>query len=346
MDEDVDIETMTAQPPRGVDGGLSAAILLMLLEDSDSSAVLQHLEPAEVKLLGKGMFEASGATEADVEQALELFLQNSHDIPTLTVDAPLRIRGMMNLALGDSTASRIWSDIAPAATATTSLESLKWMDTHSIATLVATEHPQFAAIILSALSADVAAEVVRGLDENVQADLLFRAATLGPVSADAFADIEAILSTYSSGGSQNPPVNLGGHIDVAKIVNNLDRPQAEKLLKTIRKKDRHLADQIEDGMFVFADLARLDADSLGAVVGNVGVDRLAIAIGGPDAALGEQILATLSATTAQTITDQIAEMGSVNHTDIDDAKNDIALAARRLAAAGEITLPQKGKDHV
>lgn len=268
MDDDLDIDVMDAQPPRAVlDGGLSAAILLMLLEDGDSSAVLQHLEPAEVKSLGKGMFEASSATEADVEHALELFVQNNRDVSTLAVGAPVRIRDMMNGALGDSTTSRIWSDIAPPTAAAPSLESLQWLDTRSIAKLVATEHPQFAAIILSALAPEVAAEAVRELDENMQADLLFRAATLGPVSAAAFADIEAILSTYSS-GSETPSVSLGGHIDVAKIVNNLDRPQAEKVLKTIRKKDGHLADQIEDGMFISADLAGLDTESLGAVMGN------------------------------------------------------------------------------
>lgn len=268
MDEDLNIDVMVAEPPRVVDGGLSAAILLMLLEDGDSSAVLQHLEPAEVKSLGKGMFEASSATEADVEHALELFVQNNRDVPTLAIGAPVRIRGMMNLALGDFTASRIWSDIAPPVAPAPSLESLQWLDTHSITQLVTAEHPQFAAIILSALSAEVAAEAVSGLDENVQADLLFRAATLGPVSAEALADIEAILATYSSSDPDNPPVNLGGHSDVAKIVNNLDRPQAEKVLKNIRKKDGHLADKIEDGMFIFAHLAGLDTKSLAAVMGN------------------------------------------------------------------------------
>lgn len=346
MDEDLDIDTVVAPPPRAADGGLSAAILLMLLEDGDSSAVLQHLEPAEVKSLGKGMFEASGATEADVEHALELFVQNNRDVSTLAVGAPVRIRGMMNLALGDSTANRIWSEIAPPATAAPSLESLQWLDARSIAKLVTTEHPQLAAIILSALSAEVAAEAVSGLDENMQADLLFRAATLGPVSAAALADIEAILASYSSSGSQNPLVNLGGHGDVAKIVNNLDRPQAEKLLKTIRKKDRRLADQIEDGMFIFADLAGLDTKSLGAVMRNVEADRLALAIKGADAALGERILATLSARAAQTITDEIAEMGPVSRTDVEEAQKAVVLVARSMAASGEIMLGRQGNDYV
>ncbi|MFN3620184.1 flagellar motor switch protein FliG [Sphingorhabdus sp.] len=347
MDEDLD-EIAEATPEAPLDGGLSAAILLMLLEDADSSAVLQHLDPAEVKSLAKGMFEASCATENDVENALEVFVSNNRDLSNLAVGAPVRIREMMNLALGDSTASRIWTQIAPAQAQVTapSLEALQWLDTATVSSLVANEHPQLAAIILSALPAEVAADAVAGLEEQVQADLLFRTATLGSVPAAAIADIEAILANYAASSSDNPLVNLGGHGDVAKIVNNLARPQAEKLLKSIRKKDKRLADAIEEGMFIFADLAQLDTKSLGAVMRNVEADRLALAIKGADAALGEKILGTLSARAAQTISDEIAEMGPVSRADVEEAQKAVIAVARGMAASGEIMLGKQSNDYV
>jgi flagellar motor switch protein FliG len=345
MDEDLD-EMAFPEPATPPDGGLSAAILLMLLEDGDSSAVLQHLDPAEVKSLAKGMFEASCATETDVEGALELFVSNNRDLSQLAVGAPVRIRGLMNMALGDSTADRIWTQIAPAQAAPSSLEALQWLDTAAISKLVAHEHPQLAAIILSALPAEVAADAVAGLDEAVQADLLFRTATLGPVPAAAISDIEAILANYAESIASNPLINMGGHNDVAKIFNNLARPQAEKLLKAIRKKDKILADAIEEGMFIFADLAQLDTKSLGAVMRNVEADRLALAIKGADPALGEKILGTLSARAAQTISDEIAEMGPVSRADVEEAQKAVVAIARGMAATGEIMLGKQSNDYV
>lgn len=345
MDDDLD-EMVLPEPAPLPDGGLSAAILLMLLEDGDSSAVLQHLDPSEVKSLAKGMFEASCATENDVEGALEVFVSNNRDLSQLAVGAPVRIRGMMNMALGDSTANRLWTQIAPAKAAPPSLEALQWLDSATISTLVAQEHPQLAAIILSALPAEVAAEAVAGLDEAVQADLLFRTATLGPVPAAAISDIEAILTDYAETSASNPLINMGGHNEVAKIVNNLPRPQAEKLLKTIRKKDKILADAIEEGMFIFADLAQLDTKSLGAVMRNVEADRLALAIKGADPALGEKILSTLSARAAQTISDEIAEMGPVSRADVEDAQKAVVAIARGMAASGEIMLGKQSNDYV
>ena len=345
MDEELDEMTL-AQPVPALDGGLSAAILLMLLEDGDSSSVLQHLDPAEVKSLAKGMFEASCATEIDVENALEVFVSNNRDLSNLAVGAPVRIREMMNLALGDSTASRIWTQISPTKTAPPSLEALQWLDAATVSSLVANEHPQLAAIILSALSAEVAAEAVADLDEAVQADLLFRTATLGPVPAAAIADIEAILATYATSSDDFPSVNMGGHYEVAKIVNNLARPQAEKLLKSIRKKDNERDADPGGSAGADADRAQLDTKSLGAVMRNVDAERLALAIKGADAALGEKILGTLSARAAQTISDEIAEMGPVSRADVEEAQKAVIAVARAMAASGEIMLGKQSNDYV
>ncbi|MFN5128089.1 MAG: flagellar motor switch protein FliG [Sphingomonadaceae bacterium] len=345
MDDDLNEMTLP-EPATPLDGGRSAAILLMLLEDDDSSAVLQHLDPAEVKSLAKGMFEASCATETDVESALEVFVSNNRDLSQLAVGAPVRIRGMMNMALGDSKANRIWTQIAPAQAAPPSLEALQWLDTATVSSLVANEHPQLAAIILSALPAQVAADAVAGLDEAVQADLLFRTATLGPVTAAAISDIEAILANYAESSARNPLIKLGGHGDVAKIVNNLARPQAAQLLKTIRKKDKILADAIEAGMFIFADLAQLNTKSLGAVIRNVEADRLALAIKGADAALSEKILSKLSVRKAQSISKEITEMGTVSRADVEEAQKAVVAIAKGMAASGEIILRKQSNDYV
>jgi flagellar motor switch protein FliG len=345
MDDDHN-EMTPPEPATPLDGGRSAAILLMLLEDDDSSAVLQHLDPAEVKSLAKGMFEASCATETDVESALEVFVSNNRELSQLAVGAPVRIRGMMNMALGDSKANRIWTQIAPAQAAPPSLEALQWLDTATISNLVANEHPQLAAIILSALPAQVVADAVAGLDEAVQADLLFRTATLGPVTAAAITDIEAILANYAESSASNPLIKLGGHGDVAKIVNNLARPQAAQLLKTIRKKDKILADAIEAGMFIFADLAQLDTKSLGAVIRNVDADRLALAIKGADAALSEKMLRRLSARKAQSISNEIAEMGLVSPADVEEAQKAVVAIAKGMAASGQIMLGKQSNNYV
>lgn len=345
LDDNDILEAEDAPASPSIGGGLSAAILLMLLEDSDAAAILKHLDPAEVKTLGKAMFEASNATETDVEMALEQFVASNRDVSSLAVGAPIRIRGMMHEALGNVRADNILSEIAPVNSAP-SLNILRWMDVAAIVDLLTTEHPQVAAIILSVLTPEVAALAIAGLDEHIQVDLLFRSAKLQSVPAEAIEDLEAILATYSGQQTEASGIKLGGQNDVAKIVNNLSRPLGEKLLKSLRKKDRYLADAIEEDMFVFDNLSELDAKSLGAVLRNVDSDKIALAIKGAGAALATKMLETLSSRAAQTISDEIAEMGPVKREDVDVAQKAVIAVVRQMAASGEIMLGGKADDYV
>lgn len=344
MDEDILSEvTESANPP--ISSGLAAAILLMLLDDDDASAILQYLDPAEVKALGKSMYAASEATETDVESALERFVRNNRALSSLAVGAPARIQDMMHQALGPARADTILSEIAPKKPSP-NLEALLWMENSAISELVANEHPQVAAIILAALSPHRAALAIANLNEATQSDLMFRSATLNQVSSEAIQDIEAILAQHVGARAQNQSVKMGGQNEVAKIVNSLSRPAGEKILKSIRKKDRLLADAIEDEMFVFADLADLDLKALGAVLRNVDADQLALALKGAQPSLGQKMLGTLSARAAQTIEDELADMGPVSRDDVETAQKAIVATAKAMAASGEIMLGGQSNDYV
>ena len=58
------------------------------------------------------------------------------------------------------------------------------------------------------------------------------------------------------------------------------------------------------------------------------------------------MLGTLSARAAETIRDDIAEMGQVKRTDVDEAQKAVIAVARQMAATGEITLGGGSDDYV
>jgi flagellar motor switch protein FliG len=346
MDEDILVDESDVAPAApAIDGGFSAAILMMLLEDGDAASILQHLTPAEIKALGKGMFEAANASETDVDRALENFVANNRDLSALAVGAPLRIHDMLHKALGNVRADNILAEIAPE-TSAPSLDLLRWMDIPSITQVIVSEHPQVAAVILSVLTPEVSAQAIAGLDEAKQTDLLFRSARLQSVPAEAIEDLESILSLYSGRKADAPQIKLGGRNDVARIVNNLSRPLGEKLLRSLRKKDRLLADAIEEEMFVFEDLGQLDTKALGAILRNVDADKIALAVKGASDVLGDKMLSTLSARAAETIRDDMADMGAVKRSEVEEAQKAVIAIARQMAASGEITLGGASDDYV
>jgi hypothetical protein len=140
-----------------LDGASSAAILLMLLDESDAATILKHLDPEEVRHLAKAMFDTANASERQIEQALEQFVMSSRGVSALAVGADTRIRTVIHEAVGNVRADNILAAAAPQRSAA-SLEMLRWMDVEAIRALLDNEHPQVGALILSVLVPDVAAD--------------------------------------------------------------------------------------------------------------------------------------------------------------------------------------------
>lgn len=328
-----------------IDGGAAAAILLMLLDEGDAAAILKHFDPEEVRTLGKSMFDVSRVSEAEIELALDRFVLGSRAVSTLAVGADAHIRKVMNEALGNVRADNILATIAPQSSAE-ALELLRWMETGTISRLLTNEHPQVGAIILAVLTPTAAADVLEDLDEALQTDLICRAARLNTVQRDAIDDLEAILLSATDAKDRQPGLRMGGKADVAKIVNKMPKPAMEKMLRSIKKRDRILAQAIEDEMFVFDNLNDLDAKSLSTVLRAVDANALALALKGAEPALADKFLATMSARAAETIRDEMAEMTMVKRTDVEEAQKAIITVARQLAQDGAIMLGGQSDDYV
>lgn len=340
-----DGEAVAIETAPTISGATTAAILLMLLDETEAAAILKQFDPDEVRTLGAAMFAASGASEAEISVALDRFVEQGRSLPTLSVGAEPRIRNVMTRALGNIRADNILSDIAPQSSAN-ALDILRWMEVGDIARVVANEHPQVGALILSVLTPEVSATVLDGFDELVQADLVCRAAKLAQVPAEAIADLESILTNTKPTGSQSPPVKVGGTTDVARIVNKMKKQSGERILKSVKKRDKLLGQEIEEEMFIFDNLIDLDGKSLGTLMRSVDASVLGLALKGALPALVDKILAAMSARAADSIRDEMADRGPVKRAEVEEAQREIIAVARNLAEDGTINLGGGGDDYV
>src|SRR3546814_12226647 len=114
------------------------------------------------------MFDTANASEQQIGQALDRFVTRSRDVSALAIGADTRIRTVINEAVGNVRADNILAQVAPRQSAA-SPEMLRWMDIEAISALLASEHPQVGARILSVLVPDVAARALEPLDERLHA---------------------------------------------------------------------------------------------------------------------------------------------------------------------------------
>ncbi|MEI4506458.1 flagellar motor switch protein FliG [Sphingopyxis sp. CCNWLW253] len=343
MPEVAELDNAPVMP--AIEGSAAAAILLMLLDESEAATILKQLGPEEVRQLAKAMFDTANASEQQIGQALDRFVTRSRDVSALAIGADTRIRTVINEAVGNVRADNILAAVAPQRSAA-SLEMLRWMDVDAISGLLASEHPQVGALILSVLVPDVAARAIETLDEVLQADLVLRAAMLTSVPAAAIEDLEAVLASANVDGQRVAKQAIGGPSDVAKIMKKMPKQLSERTLRSLKKHDRILAQTIEEEMFIFENLRDLDKKSLSSVLRSVDAAQLAIALKGADEEMVDMCLATMSQRAAETIRDEMAEMTMVKRADVDDAQKSVMQIVRQMAAAGEIMIAGGGDDYV
>lgn len=331
--------------PPAVEGPFAAAILLMLLGEDEAAAIMRDLDPEDVHQLGKAMFEVADASEAEVEAALDRFIGHTRHVSSLAVGAEPRIRNVITQALGNVRADNVLGAVAPRDTVR-ALDVLRWMEVPTIAKILAHEHPQVGALIVASLNPDVAAEALKHLQDDLQSDLMMRAARLGAVSTEAIADLEDVLSRVGDIRQSKPKVSIGGKSDAARIMNKMAKSDGERVLKGLKKRDKALGQQIEDEMFVFDNLMDLNDKNLGALMRMVDSAILTLALKGTQAALADRMFGCMSARAAQTIRDEMEERGMVKRVEVEEAQKAIIAIARQMASEGTIMLGGPGDDYV
>ncbi len=326
-------------------GSAAAAVLLMLFDEDEAAQILARLEPEEVRQLGYAMYDVADVEVDEVNQALDHFVNKAKRRTTIGYGATRHIRGAMTKALGPGRAENILSQITPP-TRSTRLEMLKWMEPKEVAAIIDAEHPQVMAIVLAHLEPPIAADVLQLLPAECQEDVVYRIATLGPVSSEALDELEDLLLRGAPVASQGAATQRGGTSEAAAIMNNVRKDNEQRIIKALVKRDKAIAQSIEEEMFVFDNLVEMDEKNLSTLMRTIDNDMLVFALKGANEMLKGKIFNCMSSRAAQAIADEMEERGPIRLAEVIEAQKVIVATARRMADAGTIMLGGKGNDFV
>ncbi len=332
-------------PVRIQTGVERAAVLMMLVGEEEAAAILQKLEPEEVQQLGKAMFNVADVSEDEVSVVLDDFVDKARERTTVGFDPRPHIEQVMNRALGPDKAESVLARITPVETAC-AIELLDWMDAAEIVGLIKDEHPQIAAVLLANLEPGIAAQVLEGLPEAAQPQILHRIAKLGPITPEAIDTLKSMLTRRSTGRSSGTGVQLGGAKDAAKILSSGRKATETRVMPKLAKIDRDIARQIEDQLFVFDNLLEMDDKNLGVLIRNVDSDLLVRALKGVDEGARNRFLGCMSARAADGIRDEMEARGPMKLAEVLEAQKGVITVARQLGKDGTIMMGGGDDDYV
>jgi len=326
------------------DQGLErSAILLLTLGEELAAEVFKHLSPKEVHRIGEAMTRVRTVPRERVGEVLDRFQAEAGNNSSLVADNDEYVKAVLRKALGEERAGLLINRILQGSD-TSGIEGLKWMDSESVAELVRNEHPQIIASILVHLERDHAGEILAKLAPRVRSEVVVRIATLDSIQPNALRELNDVLSHVLAGADKLKKAALGGSKVAAEILNGVGSKLEGELIESVREIDDGLAQSIQDQMFTFDDLVKLDDRAIQSVLREVANDGLVIALKGASADVREKVLRNMSQRAAEGLREDLESRGPVRVADVEAQQREILRIIRKLADAGEIAIGSGSED--
>jgi len=321
-------------------GHEKAAIFLSSIGEEAAGEILKNLDIKDVGKLSTYMSRLKSLTKADIDH---VFSEVKEKISRgdLRVGGDEYVKKALSRGLGEESASKIIEMASKQST----IDSLRWVDSKTLANFLMTEHPQTIALILCLIGPTQASEVLSGLPDALKADVAMRIAMTERIPADAIEELEEVLKGHLD-VSKSTGRKLGGIKTAAEILNLCDRSTESMILEKIEGSNATVADSIRQLMFVFDDLVSIDDRGIQMVLKEISTEDLSLALKTASEALKDKIFKNMSQRAATILKEDMEVKGPVKVSDVEKAQQNIVKIARKLEEEGKIVLGGRGGEEL
>lgn len=314
------------------------AAFLSLIGEESATQIFKHLDPLELARIVPLMAKVK-ITPEEANMVIRDFYEKTGNA-TIAIDEDYIKKILLN-AFGEEQAKKLMEKIESGASA---FDILRWLDSNSVANMLAREHPQTIAIVLAHLEPTQAAEVLGKLPEHVKIDVSLRIANLDQISPNILVELEDVLQSQLQSYTRGR--KIGGIKTVAEILNQMDRASEDLILKNIEEKDQILADEIRKLMFTFDDLINIDDRGIQMILKEITTEDLSLALKMATEDLKNKIFKNMSQRAVQILKEEMEAKGAVKVSDVEKAQMNIVRVARRLEEEGKIVIGGKGAEEL
>ena len=287
-----------ARPSVPLAPGIARSARLMRALGPDAAAIWVELDPQEAETLSAAMDQMADDPSADSE-ALRRFTQ----------------------AQRATSGAGVWAELSA-------------LDTPVLAALVRHERPQVVALILSRLSGEAAAKLLRTLPPSLSIEAMQRLLHLGEVHPAAMAGLEQFLkgrvAALAREGAQ------AGVERIARIFDRLDPRAGTLFLAALETAEPGAGDKVRALMFTFDDLATLDAAGMQTLLAAADRSVLIMSLKGAKPTTSAAFFANLTQRAGDLLREEISALGAVRRSEVEPARANLVELARQLISRGEI----------
>lgn len=323
-----------------------AARLLVVLGRETTSEIMKNLKQEDVIKLAHLIATIHSVPYEQTVLLMEEFVQ--------LVDARRYIaqggfefaKEAMIGALGIEQTDELLSKVKGTPRSTRPFETLRNVDPDQIYNALAEERPQTIALVLCYLPSEKAAKIMSLLPEHIQKEVAQRIGTMNNTSSQTVDVVESIIENRLQSLMTADMTQIGGVHTVVEILNSVDRVTQKHIIELLQQDHPALAEEVQNQLFTFEDMAKLDNASLQRIIREINKETLALALKGVSETIMDCIMRNLSTRAAESLQEEISYLGPVRSADVDKAQLEIINVVRRLEDAGEIFIGRGGDDDV
>ena len=320
-----------------------SAVVMLSIGEEAAAEVMKHMTQLEINLLSVAMARIANVSKAEVTTVFEEFVDVMLQETSIGIGAENYVRNVLEQALGPEKAERLAGRLNQG-DYFAGIEAVQLQDPRVLAEMIKSEHPQIVAMIFAYMEPEQADALIQYLPPELVEQVIPRLATLDSIPPAAIRELNESIEDLLAGEAQQVRVSVGGVNMAAKILNRIDTTRVEAILQQIGTVDADLAQAIQNNMFVFEDLMRIDDRNFQMLLRSIDQKLLASALKGADPKLLEKVMTNLSQRSAEMLKEEVAARGPMRVSEIDEAKREIVATAQRLEREGTIMLPTDAGD--
>ncbi|HTU45173.1 MAG TPA: flagellar motor switch protein FliG [Bryobacteraceae bacterium] len=326
-------------------GAQKAAILMVILGEETSGALLRELDEEEVQYIGRGIAGIPVITSEIAEEVLAEFYEMIVAQDYILKGGLEYARKVLESAFGADRAKRLLDRLSLSlSTDSAHFDALQRADPQQLATFIHNEHPQTVALILSHVGGSQAARLLRSLPPETRTEVSVRMANLDQISPDVISRISTIIGQKLKSIGELSRQDCGGVRAVAEIFNRLEQDESKEILENIETSNPALVETIRHLMFVFEDLLKVDSTGMRELLARVDRKVLTIALKGTSEKLKNHFLQVMSQRGAEMLLEDMEALGAIKMREVEAAQQQIVAAVRLLESEGVINLKDSGAE--
>ena len=346
---------MPATSPSNID---KAAVLLTRLEPAALDKVLELLGPEYSTRLRPAIEAVTRRSDfaSLAEQVLQEFRELQEEVRASVGDAPAFQQHRSGnrealLTAQTPTESSRQHGREPGATETSHREratsagersnSLQAMTDTPPEILVAAlknEPPRIIAIVLKQLPSDISGRILEKLEPEKRQSVFVFMADKSPVNPGV---VQSLLQTMAKSCRTIDPSVLEENDRQLKtltgILQAVEREERIRLMETLAEHDAELAAKIDDSLYDYADILRIEDRSVQKLLSQLEQKVVAVAMKNAPENLRQKVMKNLSERVRATLAEEMELLGSISASKAEQARREIANTIRTEDKAGSIT---------